>query len=125
MKEKPASPVEERLTYSRPDIEVQKIEESAHRYAYKIKTAGETLLTANLFYFPGWKVYVNSEEQNPQITRQGLMQFSLPKGQFRVELKFEDTPIRILGNSLSLAGLLALGWMSFCAARAGKTGIQW
>lgn len=118
VKEKPASPVEERLTYSRPDIEVQKIEESAHLYAYKIKTAGETLLTANLFYFPGWKVYVNREELKPRITRQGLMQFSLPKGQFQVELKFENTPIRILGNSLSLAGLLALGWMLLRAFRA-------
>lgn len=120
VKEKPASPVEERLTYSRPYIEVQKSEESAHLYAYKIKTAGETLFTANLFYFPGWKVYVNSEELKPRITRQGLMQFSLPKGQFRVELKFENTPIRILGNSLSLAGLLALGWMLLRAARTGN-----
>jgi len=121
VKEKPASPVEDRLTPSRPDIEVQKIEESAHRYAYKITTAGETLFTAHLFYFPGWKVYVNSEELKPRISRQGLMQFSLPKGQFRVELKFENTPIRILGNSLSLAGLLALGWMLFRAARASRT----
>lgn len=120
VKEKPASPVEDRLTPSRPDIEIQKIEESAHRYAYKITTAGETLFTANLFYFPGWKVYVNNEELKPRISRQGLMQFSLPKGQFRVELKFENTPIRILGNSLSLAGLLALSWMLYRAARASR-----
>lgn len=120
VKEKPTASVEDRLTPSRPDAEIQKIEESSHHYAYKIATAGETLLTANLFYFPGWKVYVNNEELKPQISRQGLMRFSLPKGQFRVEMKFENTPIRILGNSLSLAGLLALGWLLFRAARATR-----
>lgn len=120
VKEKPASPVEDRLTPSQPDIAVHKIEESAHRYAYQITTAGETLLTANLFFFPGWKIYVNSEELTPLISRQGLMQFSLPKGQFRVELKFENTPIRILGNGLSLVGLLALIWMGLRAFRAAN-----
>jgi hypothetical protein len=120
VKEKPASPVEDRLTPSRLDIEVHRIEESAHRYAYIITTAGETLFTANLFYFPGWKIYVNSEELKPRISRQGLTQFSLPKGHFRVELKFENTPIRILGNSLSIVGLLALGWMLLHSVRAGN-----
>jgi hypothetical protein len=120
VKEKPASPVEERLTPSRPDSEVFKIEESAHRYTYKITTAEDTLFTANLFYFPGWKLYVNGDELIPHISRQGLMQFSLPKGQFRVDLRFENTPIRVLGNSLSLIGLLALGWMFLRAAKTGN-----
>jgi uncharacterized membrane protein YfhO len=78
------------------------------------------LLTANLFYFPGWKAYVNGKEVKPQLSRQGLMQIRLPKGRFQVELKFGSTPVRILGNSLSLVGLLALGWMLLRAARAPR-----
>lgn len=115
VKGKPSAPVGHRLTPSRADVEVNKIEESPHRYAYKIATAGETLLTANLFYFPGWKVYVNGEEVKPNISEQGLMQFYLPKGQFLVDLKFENTPVRVVGNSLSILGLLLLGILIFLA----------
>lgn len=120
VKEKPTVPVEDRLTPSRSDADIQRIKESPHSYAYEIKTAGETLLTANLFYFPGWKAYVNGKEVTPQVSRQGLIQFRLPKGQFQFELKFENTPVRTLGNSLSIAGLLALGWILFRAAKASR-----
>jgi len=115
VKEKPSAPVGHRLTPSRADVEVNKIEESPHRYAYKIATTGETLLTANLFYFPGWKVYVNGEEVKPNISEQGLMQFYLPNGQFIVDLKFENTPVRVIGNGLSILGLLLLGMLIFLA----------
>lgn len=115
VKVKPSAPVGHRLTPSRADVEVNKIEELPHRYAYKIATAGKTLLTANLFYFPGWKVYVNGEEVKPNVSEQGLMQFYLPKGQFLVDLKFENTPVRVVGNSLSILGLLLLGILIFFA----------
>ena len=115
VKVKPSAPVGHRLTPSRADIEVNKIEESPHRYAYKIAASGETLLTANLFYFPGWKVYVNGEEVKPNVSEQGLMRFYLPKGQFLVDLKFENTPVRAVGNSLSILGLLLLSILIFLA----------
>lgn len=115
VKVRPSVPVGQRLTLSRADVEISKIEESPHQYAYKIAAAGKTLLTANLFYFPGWKVYVNGEEVKPNVSEQGLMQFYLPKGQFLVDLKFENTPVRVVGNSLSILGLLLLGILIFFA----------
>lgn len=115
VKVRPPVPVGQRLALSRTDVEIGKIEESPHRYAYKIAVAGETLLTANLFYFPGWKVYVNGKEVKPNVSEQGLMQFYLPKGQFLVDLKFENTPVRVVGNSLSILGLLLLGILIFLA----------
>ncbi|GEM_PF-1777679 len=115
VREKPSAPVEDRLTSSRPDTDFLKIEESPRRHFYKVVATGETWLTANLFYFPGWKLYVNGEEVKPNVTEQGLMQFHLPKGQFQLDLKFENTPVRTLGNSLSILGLLLLGIMIFLA----------
>lgn len=113
VKEKPSAPVSHRLTSSRTDVEVNKIEESPRRHFYKVVAKGETLLTVNLFYFPGWKLYVNNSEIQPQISNQGLMQFDVPKGQFLVDLKFENTPVRVIGNSLSILGLLLLGILIF------------
>lgn len=113
VKVKPSAPAGHRLTPSRADVEVNKIEESPNRHFYKVVATGETLLTANLFYFPGWKVYVNGEEVKPNVSDQGLMQFYLPEGVFQVDLKFENTPVRILGNSLSILGLLLLGILIF------------
>lgn len=109
VKETPPALVGQRLTASRNDAEISNIEEAPHRYAYEIAAAGETLFTAHLFYFPGWKLYVNGSEIQPRISSQGLMQFHLPKGQSTIELKFENTPVRTIGNGLSIAGLFMFG----------------
>jgi hypothetical protein len=115
VKGRPSTPVGHRLTPSRADVEVKTIEESPHRHFYKVVTTEEGWLTANLFYFPGWKVYVNGEEVKPNVSEQGLMQFHLPKGQCLVDLKFENTPVRAVGNGLSILGLLLLGILIFLA----------
>lgn len=116
----PRFPVEKRLVSSQSETLIYEIEESPSRYLYKIGTTRDTLLTANLFYFPGWKVYVNGGEIKPSVSEQGLMQFYLPKGLFLVDLKFENTPARTVGNSLSILGLLLLGILIFLTIRATR-----
>lgn len=70
-------------------------------------------------YFPGWEVKANGkiiELSTPSI--QGLITFSLPKGEYHLELKFKNTPIRSVGNILSLTTLIAI--VLFWVARSKK-----
>jgi len=62
-------------------------------------------------YYPGWKVYLGQNPIDMIITPQGLIQFELPAGQHDLLIQFENTPIRFLGNFLSLCGLLSF-WIT-------------
>ena len=67
-----------------------------------------------VFYFPGWKAYVDSQELPISIDNQyGWMRVTVPKGEHSVSLIFEDTPVRTYANIISVVSLLILGSMVF------------
>ena len=55
----------------------------------------------NRAYFPGWQYWVNGVRQQDQIDH-GLPQVSIPAGKSVVEIRFGNTPVRFLGNILSM-----------------------
>ncbi len=60
----------------------------------------------NTSFYPGWKVWVNSKEQQSIMSDNGILQAFVPKGQFKVEIKFTNTILRSFSNFLSLASIL-------------------
>ena len=57
------------------------------------------------FYFPGWKVYLDGKEVSIEPKRDpllGRMQIDVPAGNHNITALFTNTPIRTLGNTLSL-----------------------
>lgn len=59
----------------------------------------------NRAYFPGWQYWVNGVRQQDQIDH-GLPQVSVPAGKSVVEIRFGNTPVRFLGNILSMLAVL-------------------
>lgn len=57
--------------------------------------------------FPAWKLYRDGQEQPYEVV-DGKIQTVLPKGQYDLLLRFEQTGIEKIGNSLSLVSLLVL-----------------
>ncbi len=61
----------------------------------------------NTFYFPGWRAYLDGEPVPIQIGQpHALIEVAIPPGEHTLLLRFENTPIRLLANGLSLAALL-------------------
>jgi uncharacterized membrane protein len=58
-------------------------------------------------YFPAWQGYVDGGKV-ATTNHQGKIAVSLPKGQHQLKLEFKQTKIELLGDFLSLAGILAL-----------------
>jgi uncharacterized membrane protein len=78
-------------------------------YELYVEIAEEARLRVNTFYFPGWTLYVNGAERavtydNPQ----GTMEFSLERGEHVVQVRFEDTPVRLWSTRASLLALVLL-----------------
>jgi len=64
------------------------------------------------YYFPGWRARVDGQPVEIRPSGMfGLIALDVPAGEHRVALRFEDTPVRIVGGVVSvlvLLGVLAL-----------------
>jgi hypothetical protein len=80
---------------------------------YEVQLGDKCHLTAQIYYFPGWKVYSNHQLITFEVTQKGLLSFELPKGTHDIKIVFEETYIRKLGNTLSFMGLAAMALTLF------------
>ena len=79
----------------------------------------------NIFYYPGWRCYI-LEGREGSIAEElevlphgslGRVSVWVPIGEYYLLLRFEDTPIRVVGRYLSILSLLlvlgVLGWEAY------------
>ncbi|MFQ6015742.1 MAG: 6-pyruvoyl-tetrahydropterin synthase-related protein [Anaerolineae bacterium] len=81
----------------------------------RIRSDREATVQFRTYYFPGWRGYVDGQEvairpEGPQA----LITLEVPTGEHEVEIRFGDTPIRLVGKAISIlslsAALLFLVW---------------
>jgi hypothetical protein len=60
-----------------------------------------------LTYFPGWTVYIDDAKGVVTPSDNGLVIVNIEAGKHDVKLLFQNTFVRLLGNGLTLGGLLA------------------
>ncbi len=77
---------------------------------FRIQTPQKFVLRLYLFYFPGWKAYVDGIETPIEIAHpEGFVTVQVPSGEHVVTLAFEDTAPRKAGWQLAALGCFALG----------------
>lgn len=64
-------------------------------------------VTVHVAYFPGWTVFVDGGIQQFSLTN-GRMTVYIPEGSHIIRATFNNTPVRILGNIVSLLSLAVL-----------------
>ena len=82
----------------------------------------EGRITFNTFYYPGWHAYLLESEEGP-IERElkivphgtwGKITVTVPEGDHYLLLRFEDTPVRVVGKYVTALSVFimfaALGW---------------
>lgn len=91
------------------EIEVLNFEIKTARAGGSINVLSDAFVEMPITYFPGWQVKANGEVINlsePSI--QGLITFELSHGEYQIDLEYKDTPVRIMGNTISLISILLL-----------------
>ncbi len=88
---------------------------------YSITTSEPTIVVEPTMYFLGWKVWANGQpidllipEKNPDAAQKykGQVAFSLPAGTWQIRSQMtQQTPARLVGNSLSIASSGILVWL--------------
>jgi len=96
------------FTSSDRGVSVENFKQQNLSFSAIIKTLQSTTIYAHQYYFPGWVVWIDDQRLIPLKDTSGLMQFPLAAGLHRVRLAFENTPIRLLANGLSIISLIGL-----------------
>lgn len=91
----------------------QTLEKTSNRQRYSIDISSPNGATVEIqtFYFPGWRVFVDSKEVPLDPSRDpllGRMQIDLTPGSHTLEAKFGNTPVRSVSNVISLISWLSL-----------------
>lgn len=80
-----------------------------HSFIVDAKT--EVRILDNTVYFPGWQAFLNGQKvpiEFQDILHRGLITFSLPKGTHNVEVRFNESPIRLVSDIISIATALSI-----------------
>ena len=95
---------------------------SAHELVWVHSGQPGQRLVFNVAYFPGWTAYVYADDNNQpgRLLRKltlserdivapfGQIAVPLEPGEYFLRLRFEDTPVRVLGKALSILSAVAL-----------------
>jgi hypothetical protein len=83
-----------------------------------VEVVADTTIRLPLFDFPGMQVKVNgkviSHSHNDCRNEEfclGLISFKLPSGKYYIETKLMDTPVRKVGNYISLVSIVIVFWL--------------
>lgn len=86
---------------------IREISRSITSHKYFIKSDTGALIKENTAYYPGWKVKIDDREV-PISYPDGIITFKVPAGENKVEVLYEQTPIRSLGNIISILALILI-----------------
>lgn len=91
--------------------DIFQVSKNSVMHKYTIKTETNVTFKENTFYYPGWSLKINGapypfEYTNPKYP--GVIIFDLPKGIYKAEVVFTDTPLRSFSKKLSFLALICL-----------------
>ena len=90
---------------------IKEIKRNSTYHEYAVSVSSLTVFKENTLFFPGWTLHANNQIRPIIYTSSrypGVITFSLPKGLYKVDISFDKTPVRTIGQSLSLLSLLAI-----------------
>ena len=109
VKQPPSSPTAQRLTFIEGEGQVLTSKVTFTDFDFVVENTKLARLRVNIFYFPGWKVFVDESQRPLDIANlTGVMEFPLEPGVHIIQVRFTDTPIRMWSERLSLLALMLL-----------------
>ncbi len=97
-----------RFQASTGDAAINVYKETPLSYEMTINAKTESTVSANILYFPGWKAYVDGKETTIIYKSDGIIHVNMPSGEHQLIVRFEETPLRLLADGISLLSLFSL-----------------
>ncbi|MDP2638377.1 MAG: hypothetical protein Q8P26_04925 [Candidatus Levybacteria bacterium] len=88
---------------------IENIFYNSKQVEFSINALTQSRVRINTIYFPGWKVKVDSDDVKISYTNdQGVMDVHVSRGNHVVKADFEETPLRLFSNTISLLAIIVI-----------------
>lgn len=109
VKEKPKERPKEKVEVMFGKANVTLLRTNSVSSAFEVDATTPSKIAINTIYFPGWELKSNGKTipftyNNPK----GIMVLALDPGKYIIDTKFQETPLRIFSDALSILGLIGL-----------------
>ncbi len=112
----PTTPLgsDERLTVEPfSGAKVSNVVDRGYMVTAQIDCQASCPVSVNIFEFPGWRATIDGKTANLATDDFFHTYFlRVPQGTHAIDLRLEDTPVRKVGNSLSIVALIAILWIT-------------
>lgn len=75
---------------------------------YEVNNLDNGQFTAQLFYFPGWSLYIDGNKSSIEKNSLGLIQFTVPAGLHKIDIKYTGTNLMLISKFISVITALML-----------------
>jgi len=98
----------EKVTVIKGHQSIENLNITSNKITFNFYSPDETLIQVNTVYFPGWIVKLDGRETAINYKDNGLIRFSALKGSHAVEVKFQETNMRLIADFISLASIVII-----------------
>lgn len=96
-------------TVIKGDLQITEVENKPQYKKFQVTANTPGVIQINTYSFPGWQTYVDGKRAIYQdANKLKLIQVSVPMGVHILEAKFTDTPVRSIGNGVSIISIIVL-----------------
>jgi uncharacterized membrane protein YfhO len=121
VKEKPLQRVDKKVEIGRGDGQVSNIFVNNRKITFSLIATSNVEVQISKIYWPGWSATLDGKKAPISYANaKGLMTISVPKGNHAVQLFFQETPLRLFSDGISILALLLLLGISFARYRKFK-----
>ncbi|MCL4418697.1 YfhO family protein [Patescibacteria group bacterium] len=96
---------------------IENLKRTSTYHKYHVNVSKKTIFRENTLYFPGWEIRANGVPVSIQFHTphyNGVMMFTLDKGDYTVETVYKETKLRAIADAISVAVLFnILGFSIF------------
>jgi hypothetical protein len=125
VKQKPVERFAEKVEVVSGDGEVKSLSYNSKKVTFNVDTGSVIRVRVNTVYYPGWDAIVNNQKVEVDYTnKKGVMEFKLPKGENKVEVKFSETPLRLFADSISVISILFLIFYRIISTRTSHIKVK-
>lgn len=91
------------------DTKIAEFKQGTNWMSFKADTRSHSIIRLSSYFFPDWRIKIDDMIVNIDYKNvYGLMTVILGPGNHKIETKLNDTPVRILGNMLSVIGAISI-----------------
>jgi uncharacterized membrane protein len=86
--------------------QIEPLESTPFLRSVKVNALTPATIQMRIAYFPGWSVLLDGRSVTAEPSApSGLLTFRTPSGLHRVEVRWDNTPVRLAGDAISLTSL--------------------